>query len=138
MHSPLTFFKKLKSVYSIVLISGLQLSDLIMYFFILYFTVDYDQFFSGHSLGSVQLFVTPWTTAHQASLSITSSQRSLKLMSTEPGISSNHLILCRPLLLQPSIFLSIRVFSKELVLHIRWPKYWNFSFSIGPSNEYQD
>ena len=91
-----------------------------MYFFRLYFTVDYDQFFSGHSLGSVQLFVTPWTTAHQASLSITSSQRSLKLMSTEPGISSNHLILCRPLLLQPSIFLSIRVFSKELASPLQY------------------
>ena len=81
------------------------------------------------------LFVTPWTAAHQASLSITNSQSLLKLMSTESIIPSNHLILHRPLLL-PSIFSSIRVFSNESVLHIRWPKYLSFSFSISPFNAY--
>ena len=80
--------------------------------------------------------VTPWTTARQASLSITNSRRTAKLMSIELVIPSNHLILCRPLLLPPSIFPSISVFSNESVLHIRWPKYWSFSFSISPSNEY--
>ena len=79
---------------------------------------------------------TPWTVAHQAFLSITNSQNLLKLMSIEPVTPSNHLILCRPLLLLPSIFPSIRVFSNESALHIRWPKYWNFSFTISPSNEY--
>ena len=86
------------------------------------------------SLSCVQLFATPWTAARQASLSINS--RSLfKLMSIELVMPSNHLILCHPLLLPPSIFPSIRVFSKESVLHIRWSKYWRFSFSISPSNE---
>ena len=80
--------------------------------------------------------MTPWTAAHQASLSITSSQSLLKLMSIESVMPSSHLILCRSLLLQPSIFPSIGVFSYETVLHIRWPKYWRFSFSISPSNEY--
>ena len=79
---------------------------------------------------------TPWATACQASLSITNSQSLLKLMSIESVMPSNHLILCRPLLLPPSIIPSIRVFSNESVLHIRWPKYWSFSFSISPSNEY--
>ena len=79
--------------------------------------------------------VTPWTAAHQASLSITNSWSLLKLMSIKSVIPSNHLILCCPLLLLPSIFPSIRVFSNESVLHIRWPKYWSFSFSISPSNE---
>ena len=88
------------------------------------------------SLSRVQLFATPWTAAHQASLSITNSQSLLKLMSIEPVIPSNHLILCRPLLFLPSVLSSIRVFSNESALHIRWPKYWNFSFSISPSNEY--
>ena len=83
----------------------------------------------------VQLFVTPWTAAHQASLSFTVSQSLLKLMSIELVRSSNHLILCCPLLLLPSIFPSIRVFYNESALCIRWPKYWNFSFSISPSNE---
>ena len=77
-----------------------------------------------------------WTAAHQASLSITNSQSLLKLMSTELVMPSNHLILCCPLLLLPLIFPSIKDFSKESVLHIRWPKYWSFSFSINPSNEY--
>ena len=94
------------------------------------------QFSSVPSLRHVWLFVTPWTAAHQASLSIANSQSLLKLMSIESVISSNHLILCRPLLLLPSIFPSIRVFSNESVVHIRWPKYWSFSFSISLSNEY--
>ena len=89
-------------------------------------------------LSGVQLFATPWTAASQASLSITNPQSLLKLMSIELVMPSNHLILCHPLLLSPSIFPSIRVFSKESVLHIRWPKYWNFSFSISPSNEYSE
>ena len=84
----------------------------------------------------VQLFATPWTSALQASLSITNSRSLLKLMSVESGMPSNHLILYRPLLLQPSIFPSISVFSNESVLHIRWPKYWSFSFSMSLSNEY--
>ena len=84
----------------------------------------------------VRLFVTPWTAAHHASLSITNSWSLLKLMSTESVIPSNHLILWRPLFLQPSIFPSIRVFSNESALRIRWPKNWSFSFNISPSNEY--
>ena len=80
--------------------------------------------------------MTPWTAAHQASLSITDSQSLLKLMSIELVMASNHLILCHPLLLSLSIFPSLRVFSSESVLHIRWPKYWSFSFSISPSNEH--
>ena len=79
---------------------------------------------------------TPWTAPHQASLSITNSQSLLKLMSIESVRPSNYLILCCPLLLPPSIFPSIRVFSSESAVHIRWPKYWNFSFSINPSKEY--
>ena len=79
---------------------------------------------------------TPWTATRQASLSITSSWSLLKLMSIESVMPSNHLILCRPLLLPLSIFPNIRVFSNESVLHIRWPKYWSFRFSISPSNEY--
>ena len=88
------------------------------------------------SLSCVQLFATPWTAAHQASLSITISWSLLKLTSIESVMPSNHLILCRLLLLPPSIFLSIRVFSNEPALHPRWPNYWSFSFSISPSNEY--
>ena len=87
-------------------------------------------------LSCVQVFVTPWTAAGQASLSFIISRSLLNLMSIESVITSNHLILCHPLLLLPSIFPSIRVFSNELALHIRWPKYWNFSLSISPSNEY--
>ena len=93
-------------------------------------------FSSVQWLSHVQLFATPWTAAHQASLSLTKSQSLLKLMSIELVMPSNHLNLCHPLLLPPSIFPSIRVSSNELVLHIRWPEYWNFSFSISPSNEY--
>ena len=91
---------------------------------------------SAQSLSSVLLFVAPWTTASQVSLSITSSWRLLKLMSIKLVMPSNHLILRHPLLLLPSTFCSIRVFSNEPVLHIRWPKYWSFSFSISLSNEY--
>ena len=94
------------------------------------------QFSSVQSLSHVQLFATPWTAAHQASLSITISWSLLKLTSIESVMSSNQLILCCPLLLPPSIFPSIRVFSNESVLHIRSPKYWSFSFRISPSNEY--
>ena len=94
------------------------------------------QFSSVQSLSRVQLFATPWTAAHQASLSITNSRSLLKLMSIESVMPSNHLILCHPLLLLPLIFPSIRVFSNESVLCIRWPKYWRFSFSVSPSNEY--
>ena len=93
-------------------------------------------FSSVQSLSRVQLSATPWTSAHQASLPITNSRSLLKLMSIKSVMPSNCLILCHPLLLLPSIFPSIRVFSNEPVLHIRWPKYWSFSFSISPSNEY--
>ena len=88
------------------------------------------------SLNCVQLFATPWTAAHQASLSVTNSQILLKLMTIESVMPSNHLILCHPLLLPPSVFPSIRVFSNESVLHIMWPKNWSFIFNISPSNEY--
>ena len=94
------------------------------------------QFSSVQSLSRVQFFATPWAAARQASLSITNFRSLLKLMSIKPMMPSNRPILCRPLLLLPSIFPSIRVFSSESALHIRWPKYWSFSFSISPSNEY--
>ena len=94
------------------------------------------QFSSGQSLSRVWLFVTLWTATCQASLSITNSRSLLKLMSIESEMPSNHFILCRPLLLLPSIFPSIRVFSNESGLHIRWPKHQSFSFSISPSNEH--
>ena len=94
------------------------------------------KFSSLQSLSCVRLFVTPWTAARQASQSITNSCSLPKLMSIESVMPSNHLILCHPLLLSTSIFPSIRVFSTESVLHIRWPKYWSFSFNISPSNEY--
>ena len=95
-----------------------------------------NMFSSVKLLSPVWLFVTPWTAAHQASLSITNSWSLLKLMSIESVMPSNHLILCHPLLLLPSIFPSIRVFSNESALCIRWPKYWSSSFNISPSNEY--
>ena len=94
------------------------------------------QFSSVQSLSHVQLFVTPWTAACQASMSITNSQSLLKLVSIELVMPSNHLILCLPLLLLPPIPPSIRVFSNESALCIRWPKYWSFSFNISPSNEH--
>ena len=95
-----------------------------------------NDFNSFQSLSHVPLFATPWTAARQASLSITNSWSLLKLMSIELVMPSNHLILCCPLLLPPLIFPSIRVFSNESILHIRWLKYWSFSFSISPSYEY--
>ena len=91
---------------------------------------------SVQSLSRVRLFATPWTAACQASLSITNSWSLLKLMPIVLVTPSNHLILCHPLLLLPSIFPSTRVFSNESVLHVSWPKYWSFSFNISPSNEY--
>ena len=94
------------------------------------------QFSSVQSLSHVQLFATPWTAACQASLPITNSQSLLKLMSIEWVMPSNHLVLCHPLFFLPSIFPSIRVFLNESVLRIRWPKYWSFSLSISPPNEY--
>ena len=94
-----------------------------------------NNFSSVQPLSHVQLFVTPWTAARQASLSITNSWSLLKLMSIEWVMPPNHLILCHPLLPQPSIFPSIRVFSNETALPIRWPKYWSFSFNVSPSSE---
>ena len=96
------------------------------------------QFSSVESLSCVWLFTIPWTTERQACLSITNSQSAPKLMTIESVMPSNHVILCRPLLLLWSTFLSIRVFSSESALHIRWPEYWSFSFSISPSNEYSE
>ena len=96
------------------------------------------KFSSVQSLSHVQLFATPWTAAFQASLSITNSWSLLRLMSIESVMPSNYLILCHPLLFLPSIFPSIRVFFKESVLCIRWPKYGSLSFSISPSNEYSE
>ena len=94
------------------------------------------QFSSVQSLTRVRLFATPWITALQASLSITNSRNLLKLMSIKTAMPSSHLILCRPLLLLPPIPPSIRVFSNESTLHMKWAKYWSFSFSISPSNEH--
>ena len=104
--------------------------------FSLFGTSCYYQLSSIQSLSRVQLFVTPWTAACQTSLSITNSRTLLKLMPIESVMTSNHLILCCPLLLLPSIFPSIRVFSNESVFSIRWPNYWSFSFNMSPSNEY--
>ena len=97
---------------------------------------NWHRFSSAQSLSHVRLFATPWTAAHQTSLFITHSQSLLKLMSIKSVMPSNHLILCRPLLLLPSISPCFRVFSNEPVLCIRWPKYWSFSFSISPSNKH--
>ena len=116
----LSFFTLIKRFFSSSLLSAIRVV----------------QFSSVQSLSHVRLFVTPWTEARQASLSFTNSQRLLNLMSIKSVMPSNHLIFCRPLLLLSSIFPSIRVFSSESVLCIRWPKYWIFSFSISPSNEY--
>ena len=96
----------------------------------------FNQFSSVQSLSHAQLFVTPWTTTRQASLSITNYRSPCKLMSNESVMPSNHLILCYPLLLLPSIFPIIRVFSSKSAICIRWPKYWSFSFNISPSNKY--
>ena len=94
------------------------------------------QFSSVHSLSCVQLFATPWIAARQASSAVTNSRSLPKLMSIESVMPSSHLILCHPLLLLPSIFPSIRIFSNESALHIRGPKYWSFNFNISPSNEH--
>ena len=104
--------------------------------FIFHFYIHYIVLVSVQSLSHVQLFATLWITAHQASLSITNSQSLVKLMSIKSMMPSNRLVLCHPLLIPPSIFPSIRVFTNESVLRIRWPEYWSFSFSISPSNEY--
>ena len=116
-------FIEIELISIVVPISAIQQSDSVIHI-------------SVQSLIRVWLFVTPWTAARQACLSITNSQSLLTLMSIELMMPSNHLILCCPLLLPPSIFLSIRVFSNESVLCIRWPEYWSFSFSISPSSEY--
>ena len=111
-----------------------QILLLLFHWCLLYFSPC--QFSSVQSLSRVQLFATPWIAARQASLSIINSRSLLKLMSIESVMPSSHLILCRPLLLLPPIPPSIRVFSNESTLRMRWPKYWSFSFSISPSNEY--
>ena len=103
---------------------------------LLKYPTPHNQFNSVQSLSPVPVFATPWTAARQASLSITNTQSWLKLMSIELVMPSKHFILCHPLLLPPSIFPSMRVFSNESVLHIRGPQYWSFSFSISPSSEY--
>ena len=113
-----------------MIVSSVQQKDSVIHIYI------YVCFSSVQSLSHVRLFVTPWTAARQVSLSIASSQSLLKLMPIELMMPSNHLILCHPLLLPPSIFSSIRVFSNESALHIRWPKYWSSSFNISPSNEH--
>ena len=116
---------------------------MIQYFYRLYFIIGYYKIMAiiprvvvAQSLSRVQPFITSWTVTHQASLSCTISQSLLKLMSIESVVLPNHLILCLPLLLLPSFFPSIMVFSNESALHIRWPQYWSFSLSISPSNEY--
>ena len=103
---------------------------------IFWYNSEFGRFSSVQSLSYVQLFVSPWTAAHQAFLSITNSWSLLNLMPIESAMPSNHLILCHPLLLLPSIFPSIRVFSNESALCIRWPKYWSFSFNMSASNEH--
>ena len=108
----------------------------IKYFIIFHWNIMIVQFSSLQSLSRVWLHVTPWTAARQASISITNSWRPPKPMSIKSVMPSNHLILCHPLLLLPSVSPSIRVFSNESVLHIRWPKYWSFSFNISPFNEH--
>ena len=120
----LTFWGKTKTLKRCVIIQ------------VLFFSISV--FSSVQSLSHVWLFATPWTAACQDSLSFTNSRSLLKLMSTESVMPSNHLILCCPLLLLPSILPSIRGFSSESVLHIRWPKYWSFSFSISPSKNIED
>ena len=130
----------LKSIASGYCLSLNPSSTTALTFFLLSVTHPYPfssvQFSSVQSLSRVWLFETPWTAARQASLSITNSQSSLKFMSIQSVMPSNHLILCPPLLLLPSIFPRIRDFSNESVLHTRWPKYWSFSFSISLPNEY--
>ena len=128
---PLSHETKYVLVMVCILLTGVKLSPVDRSLLLLQL-----KFCSVQSFGHVQLFATPWTAARQASLPITNSQSLLKLMSIESVMPSNHLILCGSLLLLPTIFPSIRVFSNESVLRIRWPKYWSFSFSISSSNEY--
>ena len=109
--------------------TSMKISEIIRFYIYIFVVI-------VQSLSGAQLFAIPQTAAHQASLSITISRSLLKLMPIESVMPSNHLILCRPLLLLPSVFPSSRVISFESALHIRWPKYWSFSFSISPSNEY--
>ena len=118
----------------IAVVSSLTIFSLVLYFL----AISKILISSVQSLSHVRLFATPWTAARQASLSITNSQSLLKLMSIESVMPSNHPILCCSLHLPPSIFLSIRVFSCELVLPIRWPKYWSFNSSISCSSEYSE
>ena len=128
-----TFKSSIHPIYSLIFIKVVVHMILFLSFWGFFF------FFFGCSVqlpSHVRLLATPWTAACQASLSITNSRSLLKLMSIGSVMPSNHLILWRPLLLLPSVFPSIRVFSDESVLHIRWPKYWSFSFNISPSNEY--
>ena len=113
-----------------------MVTSLCIHWFLSSRNAKYPQISSVQLLSLVQLFVTPWTAACQASLSITKSWSLLKLISIELVMPSNHLILCHPLLLLPSIFPSIRVFSNESVLRIRWPNYWSFSFNISLTNEH--
>ena len=120
-----------------ILTRKLLTSHWIAYFWLMLLYSHYNNSIQSIQLLSrVRLFATPWTAARQASLSITNSQSPPKHMSIESVMPSNHLILCHPLLLLPSIFPSIRVFSNESTLHIRWPNYWSFSFNISPSNEH--
>ena len=116
---------------------GSSLEEKSVYHIIFCFSIYMHQFSSARLLSHVRLFATPWTAARQASLSITNSRSLLKLMFIESMMPSNHVILCRPLLLLTSVFPSIRVFSNESALCIRWPKYWSFSFNISPSNEHR-
>ena len=120
------------NIWSAMVYSGINAVTKREIAFSLYYNL---RFNSVQSFSCVQLFATPWITAHQASLSITNSRSSLKLMSIKSVMPSSHLILCRPLLLLPPILPSIRVFSNESTLRMRWPKYWSFSFSIIPSKE---
>ena len=132
--SILTFFRDDLSIFVSRVLKSYYLYCVIVSFSLLCINISV-QFSSVQSLSCVQLFATPWIAAHQASLSITNSRSSLRFMSIESVMPSNHLILCHPLLLPPSIFPSIRVFPNESALCIRWPKYWSFSFNISPSNE---
>ena len=117
-----------------ICMSSLEKSLVFFFFFLSHHAASFIHSFQ--SLSRVELFPTPWIAAHQASLSITNSQSLPKLMSIESVMPSRHLILCHPLLFLPSVFPSIKVFSNESALLIKWPKYWSFSFSISPSNVY--
>ena len=142
LHFHFSAFPKKMTDYFKDILGTIILSPIFQNIIYLYLEIDEEkgiyryQFSSAQSLSCVQLFSTPWTAACQASLSITNSWNLLKLMSVKLVMPSNHLILHRPPLLLSSIFPSIRISSKESVLHIRWPTYWSFSFSVSPSSEY--